>query len=478
MFSIFKKLQHLVWKFFSEPSSLPTAKKKNTERIYSRDIKKLSFRKRKELEMMCEALFKRKDLITTGRLQCLGLAKVQKKLGKRWKNLQDIVFETVEEVLDLYLSSKDIFIRYKDDTYVLIYADTSPEEAQLKSTIISKEIKNRLFDHEEDAFKNIEIETKTREHRSRVLSEQGATNAIELIARDSGVYQQTAYSQDIEIKPTFEIDPFEEQTDGAVCDLSIHEEKITPPQHTFMPIWDVKQNLLTTYLCLYQEGTESEPFSAHQSEYDKTTTTWRKKLDMAMLDIVAETADAMFSGASRLRIVCPVHYETLMHNKSHEHFILKCQKIPQEHKEYIVFLVWGVPEKIFDLNIDKFFGSIRRHCQALYAQFSFTSKPAPQLLRSLHFDAVGLMLGQEELSESEIIEKLSHFNEFAESAHVKKTFLMGVTSLSITTSAICSNYDLLAGPAVHDNVPAPDKIYKFMYHDLFSGMLSNNDTLI
>src|SRR5690606_34965443 len=68
------------------------------------------------------------------------------------------VYTEVEEAISKYMMPGDIFIRYKDDSYVIVFAAAGPEEAQIKARLIAEEIKRRLFDHEEEVLKNINVE--------------------------------------------------------------------------------------------------------------------------------------------------------------------------------------------------------------------------------------------------------------------------------------------------------------------------------
>ena len=51
----------------------------------------------------------------------------------------------------------DILIRYKDDSYIIIFANASLEQGQLKAAMISEGIRQRLFRLNEEELRNIEI---------------------------------------------------------------------------------------------------------------------------------------------------------------------------------------------------------------------------------------------------------------------------------------------------------------------------------
>src|SRR5690349_10432325 len=71
--------------------------------------------KQKEIEALCNRLFKQKSLVTSGRLQLIGLGKIKRRMGKGWTGLQPLVYQIVEDAISKYMVKGDIFLRYKDD---------------------------------------------------------------------------------------------------------------------------------------------------------------------------------------------------------------------------------------------------------------------------------------------------------------------------------------------------------------------------
>ena len=122
--------------------------KKNVSQIYSQKAATYSPEKQQKLEDLCESLFENKELITTGKLKLLGLTKIKRKLGKMWEGLQPIVYAEVEAAMAKYMVPEDIFIRYQDDSYVILFADAGLEESQVKAGLIAEEIKHFAFPNE------------------------------------------------------------------------------------------------------------------------------------------------------------------------------------------------------------------------------------------------------------------------------------------------------------------------------------------
>src|SRR5262249_32222239 len=123
--NIFGKIRNL-WERLIPGRQDDAGASKNVSQIYAGKAAPRSAEKQKKLEEMCEKLFEQKVLLTTGKMQLIGLSKIKKRLGKTWPGLQKIVYQTVDDAIAKYMSKADIFIRYKDDTYVILFANSSP----------------------------------------------------------------------------------------------------------------------------------------------------------------------------------------------------------------------------------------------------------------------------------------------------------------------------------------------------------------
>ncbi len=60
----------------------------------------------------------------------------------------------------------------------------------------------------------------------------------------------------------------------------------------------------------------------------------------------------------------------------------------------------------------------------------------------------------------------------AKALNISKTFVLGISSLSLTTSSVCAGFDLLGGPAIQEKVDEPHAVQRFLYEDLLSALLN------
>jgi hypothetical protein len=442
---------------------------KQAEKIHSKRRSTYSPEKQKKLEELCESLFEKKELMTTGKIQFLGLGRVKRKLGKDWDGLRPIVHETVEAALDKFLYSKDLYIRYKDDTYAIIFAKTDPAEAQVKMTLISEEIRRALFEHENENLRELDVDQSVSQVSPEHLkTAEGMDDMMDIIMEDRPELDLRPKAP-VEIKPTFEIDPYDPK--NKLKD-TVEEDKAETIPCQFVPMWDVKKKLLTTYLCLPKMKSNSADIQDNYEGLASGLTASEKlALDLKILHSTTKVMIDCAASAGALYVVCPIQYETLKRTSSHEKYILACQKIPEEFKDKLIFLVVGLPEKLVTINMDMHFGTIKKHCHALYAQVPLESSTELSPKYVGYFDAVGVRLKALQHSEKEMIQKLNTFNKLADERLIPKVFALDVPSLSITTSAVCAGVDILAGGAIHAPVEKPDSVHQYAYQNLFEDIV-------
>ncbi len=115
-----------------------------------------------------------------GKLQLLDLEEIKDKLGDRWQSIADRAMQIAEGIIERRLSSSDVLARYEDDSYVILFADLTEEQARLKAAAIAREVRERLLgelDLSEDWVKAYVGDLK---EIDRVRQETGAEATVKL----------------------------------------------------------------------------------------------------------------------------------------------------------------------------------------------------------------------------------------------------------------------------------------------------------
>src|SRR5690606_33996858 len=145
------------------------------------------------------------------------------------------------------------YIRYYDSSYIILFAQAGAQEARDKTALMAEEIRKRLFNMEEDELRNIEIARTVAAVRPASLKNSDFLDAFAVDWADTdaaddgaqgvpeGVSLHRLESVDVDTRRHRSVRESVEDVDvSALPDLS----------YAYLPLWDVRRNALTTYLCL------------------------------------------------------------------------------------------------------------------------------------------------------------------------------------------------------------------------------------
>src|ERR1700677_3372568 len=82
---------------------------------------------------------------SAGKLHLLDLADMKIQMGDRWTRMAEAAERFFEGAVRRNLGPGDTFVRKAELTYILLFRNLTPEEAQLKCRTISEEVCERLF---------------------------------------------------------------------------------------------------------------------------------------------------------------------------------------------------------------------------------------------------------------------------------------------------------------------------------------------
>jgi hypothetical protein len=436
----------------------------------------LNPQKQKELDALCQQLFKKKDLIASGKLQLIGLEKIKTHIGARWDKLSAKVYETTEEVITRYIGKGDVFIRYKGDSYVIIFAHASRQEAKVKAGLIIEEIKRRLFALEGNDLKEIEIRGVVGEIKAGPFNDKGFPDVLDTaFAEDKTdiVFVDSSHTsrewQGTESKKK------DAPKRAAAVDLNKEMEETVAEAYfvySYVPLWDVQRGALTTYLCAPQLGaTDEKGFDAYQDFYKKKSTIDRVQMDLRTLDVVIGELISMEKDNRKLFVICPVHHETLSHLENFQMYKELCQQIPAEQRKFLIFMIIDMPDGLTIKEPYRFVAPLKNFCAQVFAKNPLGINVNFKLLKESGVDGVGVWASHKSHSEEQTLELLNAFCAGAKTSKINKTFVLDISSLSLTTSAVCAGFDYLGGTGIHEDVDKPDNVYRYRHEDLISGLI-------
>lgn len=456
--------------------------------------------KQAEIETLCEKLFEQKDMITSGKLNFIGLDKVKKRFGKSWEGIKPIVFETADSVIRKYMEKGDLFIRYREDIYLIIFARASHEEAHIKAALIAEEIRRHMFEDEREEFQNISVDRDVRTVKTETL--RGKQNLGQTIGQifsgqiDVPANERKSKPLNMEISekterpaeeknvtaapPRKEAPPEKKMPHVEVIEVETYQKSLRQPEKVieekyepefvYMPVWDVKRSYLSTYICVLDNNGDglTNPFDAHKESYAELSHSQKLEHDKAVLKNVIKDLKILDGKGQDIFICCPVHYETLIRDSNFTKYRFACQSIPEKLQNKLFFIVFDCPAKVHKSTLAKFAGPLKNYCRFFCAEVPFGEEIDFVSYRSAGFDSVGINLPPLEKETALLVKELEVFARHAKKNYIPFIFALGVLSTDIISSVIFVDYEFSAGAAIHTHVHKPDIAYKFKYQDLFA----------
>lgn len=417
--------------------------------------------KQKEIEILCNRLFRQKSLITSGKLQLIGLGKVKKRMGRGWEGLQPLVYQIVEDVISKYMAKGDIFLRYQDDRYVIIFGSASCEEGEMKAMLIAEEIKSNIFALNKEELKDFDIEKHVSEVETAPLIDKPFhVTAGYLANQETDIKRQ---EKKADFKPVV-IRSIEVGTDYAeTIPSAIEQERwiaVKKLDCSYAPLWDVQKGALTTYLCRAPQSPAGKKALAGDAR------------DMALLETVIAELQRMSQEEQKFFIICPVRHETLYRNSDFKKYTALCQHMTAEQKKTLILMITDPLENLPKKSAYWFVSPLKGYCSSVFVEVPIKQKTDFFYFYQSGFDAMGISLRKMDAGESAKIDTMNAFGAQARAAMMPGTFVLDVSTLSLATSAACAGFRYLGGAAIHEDVPVPDKMYRYKHEDLLSGLVS------
>ncbi|MBU0859564.1 MAG: hypothetical protein KJ667_06480, partial [Alphaproteobacteria bacterium] len=270
--------------------------------VYSHRGTVISAEKQRALDELCQQLFKRQELITSGKLQLIGLAAIKKRMGKRWAGLCQVVYDTTEGVIKEHIDKADVFMRYHDDTYVIIFAHSTLAEGVAKAEMIAEEIRKCLFALDEEDLRRLEIKKAVNVFRADQLAGGGLLEAMDSFFGDLEDSDEENFTQ-----PHYRPPPGQQsETPAMVAQVGTERYKPIPTAINavaaampdldieYMPQWDVRRKAITIYLALARNPEYGgNLFESHVSLYRHAQDLQKLAIDLKILEDVKKELAAM-----------------------------------------------------------------------------------------------------------------------------------------------------------------------------------------
>ncbi len=327
--------------------------------------------------------------LTAGKLQVLGLYGLRKHAAAEWDEISDEVQDLIATAMQRHLDPSDIYTRYDDETFVVLFCQRDMEEAEKKTLTIAKEAKSFL--------KRYLAKTLPKQKAARdAIDVRGEVAEIDCAISGSGGTIFDVIANSLGVKTTKPADgpldggqadgdpmnghegapglsrhnahlpaksrrggiagggqaeerrkygaPRERALRGHTIDHSANDVagEAEEPSHdggaqtddllsaaplVFLPVWGAVQSVVSTYACALPPAPGAGP-APGMSQADR---------DRLLLGNIIRGLETFDHRKSSALLIAAVDFETLTGKDSRQKFMDLCRRVPSSNRKFILF---------------------------------------------------------------------------------------------------------------------------------------------
>ena len=154
-----------------------------------------------------------------------------------------------------------------------------------------------------------------------------------------------------------------EEQKSSVNDLFVSDERF---DLLYRPYWSVKHETITTY-SVHASARDAQDNVRYDYNVlkDKTALECLIGLDWLLLADSIETMEGLYFNNFRTVYAIPVHYETLFSPERVKGYLLRCKKIPEELRKYVIFTLTGLPDGVPVTKLQMIVSSLKPYCNSV-----------------------------------------------------------------------------------------------------------------
>ena len=401
-----------------------------------------------------------------GRVHLFDLEKIREKLGGRWEDHQARVHGLTQKVLGRHLQGGDVYCPVAGDSYVVVFADASPEHARVMLMKVALEIEQQLFGEVEKPVAAIQVASATVEG-DMVFAEENLESVFERIgALLDATLPVAKPAARAGVDPQQAKRPQRESVD-LLIDRHLPEQLVTEEDIRFLytPYWDVKSETLSIWQCaavLKECGLpDIVGYDVLGRNPDTGDIGW---LDSLRLVNACSTLVEMLAKGFTVFISANIHFETLANRRNLATVTKILDRLPGHAHKYLVISIAGAPAGVPQSRIADFVNLLRPRCRAVLLQ-TVLGTTEIGTFTGVGLGGLSLRVSQDACYDPRFEAKLAGF-----SAECRKARLLlavnGLNSESLVRSAVNGGARYIAGAAIGGRVEKPRNIARYTLEEV------------
>ncbi|MBB3263332.1 GGDEF domain-containing protein [Azospirillum sp. OGB3] len=286
--------------------------------------------------------------VTAGSVHLIGLDEIRNELGDRWGSVNERVHVYTERMLKKVLSPRDVWFRYGENHYIIVFAQADRKSAQLTCSKVMESLHQALLGHADtrritvktavvDVGGGVALDTarladllKDAAHKPEGAAPAAPLPAVPLPAAPLPAYGAVPTAE--ARRPHWPEMP----TDTVTLQLR--------PKVLFRPVFDVKHKVVSTYCC--RTDVDTTRYLNLMDAFDPEREEAVFDLDRETLSLAVSTYNELYANKFRYAQTIPVHFGTLASSRRRREYIQACRMIPRVLMPFLAFELDGLPASV------------------------------------------------------------------------------------------------------------------------------------
>jgi hypothetical protein len=390
-------------------------------------------------------------LLDRGCVNVIGFEAIKSRAGARWPKLRDSVVARLEALLRHTLRPTDFFAPLNDTAYLVTMPAADPQDVNVVCLRIAYDLHKNLIGHCD--LGDIEVS---------VAKEAGDHLALQPMLRDSLLaLAEKAGIHDLALDADQSV-PFRRAALGS--------QKIAdgPLQtlHNYMPIWDSRNEAISTYLCRTK---------AYRGSGDHTEAVQLEQLDSkdrAMVELsglhkaIGDLENAL-KGGRRVLLAVPFTFDMIGSPLGRMQLASACRHFLAEHRQYLLFVLSDVPRGVPQSRLVDIVNTLKPFARGVMA----TVAPGSRCHAAYHgigLQGVGMCARQNSGEPGHLEADIARLSTSARSAQLG-SFLFDVASPDLLDMAKRIGVRWLSGSALRPAVQKPVAMCRLQWDEIARG---------
>jgi hypothetical protein len=375
-----------------------------------------------------------------GRMQFLNMEEIRKHFGDKWESMAEKAYSIAEQVINHRLAPTDVCAPYDDDSYILLFAELTEEQARLKAASISREIRERLLGELGIDDRNW-AKAFVGDIKTLVPVKPGETITIEQIG------QQLAKTEDIAPPPLSQAD----------AEL---QRKVGEVGICYRPTWYAPKKVISIFDTRAVRLDRLNKLYSGAHAYGKVDAPIAFEIDRLVLTRSIRDIRKLAAADGRALVVIPLHIQSLItHSGNQLVDLLRMQ--PPEIRHLLVIELAGPPPTLLSHSFEAI-SLVQPFCRAITVRVPLGFVDIDRFARQ-GIISVGIDLDTPENMGRPLDQIVEQLDQFVKRAHQKKitSHVYGITTKEMFKAVRGLGFDYLNGPAIAHEVGKPAKAFGY-----------------